>query len=95
MGKPQMNGLKGPWEEREADVRVWTTCQSFTIVYVVLKRAQFYYKEQRQSGSFQKKWDQGFFFPLKMSYLLFFFPRQETEQLVFTKLGMIREPSQK
>lgn len=35
---------------------------------------EFYYKEeQRQSGSFQKKWDQGFFFPLKMSSLLLFF----------------------
>ena len=48
----------------------------------------YYKEEQRPSGSFQKKWDQGFFFPLKMSSLLFFF-RQETEQLVFTKLGMI------
>ena len=59
--------------------------------------SEFYYKEeQRQSGNFQKKWDQGFFFPLKMSsLLLFFFFRQETEQLVFTKLGMIPKPSQK
>lgn len=36
--------------------------------------SEFYYKEeQRQSGNFQKKWDQGFFFPLKMSSLFFFF----------------------
>ena len=84
-----MNGLKGPREEREADARVWRTCQFYYSICGAEASTEFYYKEeQRPSGSFQKKWDQGFFFPLKMSSLLFFF-RQETEQLVFTKLGMI------
>ena len=41
--------------------------------------SKFYYKEeQRQSGNFQKKWDQGFFFPLEMSSLFFFQTRDRT-----------------
>ena len=51
--------------------------------------SEFYYKEeQRQSGNFQKKWDQGFFFPLKMSSLLlffFFYTRDRTD--CFHKAG--------
>lgn len=41
--------------------------------------SEFYYKEeQRQSGNFQKKWDRGVFFPLKMSSLFFFQTRDRT-----------------
>lgn len=50
--------------------------------------SEFYYKEeQRQSGNFQKKWDQGFFFPLKMSSLFFFFFKTRDRTACFHKAG--------